>query len=148
MNKFYLKFVATFLVGVSVLTGACATLDQHSAAVQLIVSQATMRYLESASPITRVERAANIVRITVDIERVASGEPITISSLAQLALSAIPSNLPPSDRALAISIVQIAAQELQNKIGEQVLKPDQLVTVKAVVEAIRQAASIYAGSAS
>lgn len=146
MKSFYLKFVACFLSTVALASG-CAALKEHSAAVQLIVSQATMRYVESASPLARVERATNIVRIAIEIERVASAEAVTIAQLAQLAVASIPASLPPSDRALALSIIQIAAQELQLKVGENILSPDQLVTVKAVVEAIRQAASIYAGGA-
>ena len=77
----------------------------------------------------------------------ASGKPVTIAELAQLALDAIPTNLAPADRALALSIVSIAAQELQRKVGENVLTADQLVTVTEVVEAIAGAARIYAGGA-
>lgn len=143
---FRLNFTATFLVSIAPLVlMACAALQQHSAAVQLIVSQATMRYVESTAIPGRVERAARVISVAKQIEQVASAEPVTIAQLAQLALAAIPSNLEPSDRALATSIVQIAAQELSNKVGEGVLSADKLVTVKEIVQAIRGAAEIYTG---
>lgn len=140
---FRLNFTAT---AAPFLLLACASLQQHSAAVQLIVSQATMRYVESAAVAARAERAARVIAVAKQIEQVASGEPVTITQLANLALTAIPSNLELSDRALAISIVQIAAQELSNKVGEGVLSAEQLVTVKEIVQAIRGAAEIYVGS--
>ena len=142
MKNFRIPFAASYCALILTM-GACATLRQHSAAVSLIVSQATMRYIEQAKPDERAARAARVLAVASDIEKVASGEPVTIAQLAQLALIAIPSNLAPSDRALAISIVSIAAQELQNKVGENVLSADQLVTVKEVVSAVASAASIY-----
>lgn len=142
MKRFYCSFLSLYLATVAVLSG-CATIEKHSAVVSLVVSQATMRYIEQASPLARAERASRVARIASDIEAVASGRPVTIPELASLALQAIPSNLEPSDRALAVSIIQVAAQELQNKIGENVLTAEQTVTVKAVVEAVRLAASSY-----
>lgn len=144
MKTFYTKFVASYLAFVAL--AGCAALSQHSAAVQLIVSQATMRYIEQAPVPERAARAARVIEVAKKIESVASGEPVTISQLAALALNAIPSNLPPSDRALAVSVIQIAAQELSNKVGEGVISAEQLVTVKAVVQAIADAAEIYAGA--
>lgn len=142
MKNFYLKFAASYVLLVAALTG-CAALSEHSAAVALIVGQATGRYIESYPRERRAEVAARVTRIASDIEAVASGKPVTIAELAALAVAAIPSNLEPSDRALAMAIIQVAAQELQNKIGENVLTPEQTVTVKEVVEAVKLAASSY-----
>jgi hypothetical protein len=152
VKTFYYKFMGGFVALIAVASLAlslgnfsgCAVLQQHSAAVGLVVSQATMRYIETIPSSQRAERARRIMTIADQVKDVASGKPVTVAQLAQLALSAIPSNLAPSDRALAVSIVSIAAQELQNKIGENVLSADQLVSVTEVVDAIRLAASIYA----
>jgi len=142
MNKFYRNFALSWVFIVAGLT-ACATLEKHSAVVGLVVSQATMRYIESKPVSERASVAARVVSVATDIEAVASGKPVTIAELARLALSAIPSNLAPADRQLAIAIVSIAAQELQLKIGEGVLTAEQSVTVNEVVKAIRFAAEVY-----
>lgn len=150
-QEIYLKLMGGFcaLVAVFCLIMAyaplqgCATLTQHSAAVELIVSQATLRYIESAPQATRGVRAAKIIAIADQVSQIASGEPVTIADLAHLALEAIPAALTESDRALAVSVISIAAQELQNKIGENVLTADQQVSVKQVIDAIRNAARIY-----
>lgn len=150
MKKFYIRFVASFLglvglssgVALTTLNG-CAVFEKHSATVSLVVSQATMRYIESKPASARVATATKIISISAQIETAASGDSITIAQLASLALAAIPSNLPPSDRALAVSIVSIAAQELQNKVGENVLTADQLVSVREVIAAVKFAASTY-----
>lgn len=142
MKKFYLKFAASYIMLVAAIAG-CASLQEHSAAVSLIVSQATARYIERYPADKRAEVAARVTRIASDIEAVASKEPVTVAQLAQLAASLIPANLEPSDRALALGVIQVAAQELQLKIGENVLTVDQTVTVREVVQAVRLAASAY-----
>lgn len=142
MKNFYAKFVASYVLLVLAVSG-CAALDRHSAAVSLIVSQATARYIERYPADKRAEVAARVTRIANDIEAVAAKEPVTVDQLAQLAASLIPANLEPSDRALALGVIQVAAQELQLKIGENVLTADQTVTVREVVQAVRLAASAY-----
>lgn len=140
MKNFLIASIFTIMLGT---VPACQTLNEHSAAVQLIVSQAAMRYIEQAAPTARAERAAKIIEVVAKVRAVASGEPVTIADLARLAISEIPSSLAPSDRALAVSIVNIAAQELQLKIGEGTIPADALVKVTAVLDAVRDAASIY-----
>lgn len=140
MKKLLIASIFTITLGA---VPACQTLNEHSAAVQLIVSQAAMRYIETAAPTARAERAAKIIEVVAKVRTVASGEPVTIADLARLAISEIPSSLAPSDRALAVSIVNIAAQELQLKIGEGTIPADALVKVTAVLDAVRDAASIY-----
>lgn len=125
---------------------ACATLDKHSAIVELAVSQAAMRYIEEAHPTNRVDRARKVLSTIKQIRTVASGEGITITQLASIALAAIPSDLGPADRALALSVVNIASQELRNKLGDEVLTSDKMTQVLGVLNSIENAARIYTGS--
>ena len=145
MKNFYTKFALSFVACVALAGGvtSCAVLEKHSAVVSLVVSQATMRYIESKPAAERASVAARVAKVASDIEAVASGKPVTIAELASLAVSAIPLNLLPADRQLALAIIQIAAQELQNKVGENVLTPEQAVSVREVVEAVKLAASAY-----
>lgn len=142
MKNFYAKFVTSYVLLVLAVSG-CAALDRHSAIVSLAVSQATMRYIESKPEGERSAVASRVARVADDVAKVASGKPITIAELAELALSAIPDNLNPSDRELALAIVQVAAQELQNKVGENILTAEQTVTVREILDAVKIATSAY-----
>ena len=150
-QRFYLRFLGFFasavLVGgiIASSMSGCAALTQHSAAVELIVSQAAMRYIEGAAPLARVDRARRVVAIAEKILPLVSSDKVTVEQLASIALAAIPSDLSPADRALALSVINIAAQELRNKVGEGVLAADAVVTVKGVITSIENAALVYTG---
>lgn len=148
MKNFYTRFMTGFAAVVATLSLAsgCATFQQHSAVVGLVVSQATMRYIEGSTGTERASRAARVVAIVEKIRPLVTTDSVSISQLASVAVAAIPSTLTPADRSLALSVINIASQELRNKVGEGVLKEDQVVTVRGVLDAIQNAALVYTGS--
>lgn len=124
----------------------CATLDKHSAVVNLAVSQVTLRYIEQTVPDLRRARAERVLGVVAKVKAATVGDkPVTIAELADFALSFLPANLEASDRALAISLIQIAAQELSNKVGTGELPPDAKLRVSELLAAVESAASYYAG---
>lgn len=137
------KILAFCLSVVASLGVGCKTLSEHSATVQLIVSQAAMRYVEQAVPSERVARAGRVIAAIAAIEARTSGETVTIADLASVALTFIPGDLEPSDRALALSIVNIAAQELSRKLGNGTLPQDGVIQVRGVLQAIRDGVAFY-----
>lgn len=134
--------VAAMLIGSALLSG-CKTLDDHSATVQLVVSQAAMRYIEQASLGERAHRAMRVMEVVSKVRAVAAADSVSIADLARIAIDAIPANLNPSDRSLAVSIVNIAAQELKLKIGEGKIPADALVKVTSILDAIHDGASAF-----
>lgn len=148
MKKFYLAFVLSFLgcvCGVSALSAftGCATLRDHSATVNLVISQAVLRYIDEAPPALRNTRAAEVLKVVSQIEKLTDGDEITVTELAAVAASYVPDSLSVADRQLALGVINIASQELRKRIGEGVLKPDQLSSVRDMLQAIRDAANIY-----
>jgi len=133
------------LITLAALVGftGCATLDQHSASVQFIVGQAAMRYVEQVAPAERAARATRVLAVLDEMKVLTDDGPISIADLASFALSKVPANLNPSDRQLIVGVINIAVQELKLKVGDGVLSADALVRVSAVLQAVRDAVSIY-----
>lgn len=150
--KFYLRSVALFLACVGVasfvasnVTG-CAALGKHSAVVELAVSQAAMRYIEEAPAAKRVERARKVLGVIAKVRAVAGTEGVTVAQLAEFALQSVSGDLSPADRALALSVINIASQELRNQLGEEILSASDLTQVLGVINSIENAARIYTGT--
>jgi hypothetical protein len=135
------------LVGVFALT-ACgstrAVVERNSAAAQLIVKVAAMKYIEQADLHERGERAARVVAVVDEVIQVAKGEPITLQRLAQIAAEQLPQTLEPSDRVLALALISVAQVELQNRIGVGSLESDTLLKLAEVLGWISDAAKLYA----
>lgn len=149
MQMFYLKFVAYFLSMIALVSllfaiPGCKLLEEHGAAVQLIASQASARYIESKPAADRPAVAARVVSIANAVKKAATDDTSTIVELSNLAVSLLPTNLSPADRALAVELIAVLAQELKAKIGSGDLKPDDKVRVGLVLDAVILGASGYA----
>lgn len=148
IKKFFAGFIVYFLIGTGVLSGlasisGCATLRDNPDATELVVSQVVTRYIDEAAPSARATRAQRIHDVVTEVEKFASGESVTIAQFAALALSAIPNDLSVPDRALATSVVNLLSRALSQRIGDGLLKPEDLVTVKQVLASVRFYASLY-----
>lgn len=133
------------------LLPACASLNgavrDHSAAVSLVASVATLKYIESApAGADQAARAHRVRLVAAELERVAADESVTIAELATLALQRVPVDLSPSDRLIAVALVQTLAQELEARLGTGGLNADSLVSVRTLLRAVDQAAAFYAPS--
>jgi hypothetical protein len=121
----------------------CAALEARPAATGLVVSYATMKYIEQAPPQERGARAARVIAVADLVDVAAGGEEITLQRLAQLALERIPADLAPSDRMLAVGLVNVVEQELRLRIGHGGLESDTLIRLAPLLEHVKQSATFY-----
>lgn len=121
---------------------ACKT-DQQVAA-QILVQAATMKYIEKA-PVgeVRLERAARVKKVAQQVYDAAGGLEVTVATLQALAIQKLPDTMEPSDRAIAMALIQIAVTELNGRIGEGQLTPETLVKVRTVVGWVIGATAFY-----
>ena len=149
IKSFFARFILGFLVTVVLLSGAavvmtgCATMKENSAATELVISQAVMRYIEEAQPAAREGRAQRIIDVVREVEKFASGDEVFIAQFVNVALAALPSDLSTPDRTLAVSLVNILGKALRDKLGEGFLKPDDLVVAREVLATARFYAAMY-----
>lgn len=126
---------------------SCATIEGETrakpAAVQLVVSFATMKFIEETPAPDRSKKASALIAVIDDLEAVASGDPVTLQTLAHMAVERIPADMPPSERMLAMSLVNVLEGELRARIGHGGLESGSLVVVRQVLGWVRSAAAFY-----
>lgn len=132
---------AVLALSLAVLPG-CKSGEEAGA--QILVQAATMKYIEKApAGDVRAERAARVKRVASQIYDAAGGLEVTVAALQALAVSQIPGDLEPSDKAIALAIIQLAVTELNGRIGAGQLNPETLIKVRKVVGWIVGATEFY-----
>lgn len=133
-----LSFLLAILAG-------CASIENNPMTARLIVSQATMRYVESRAdwPST----AANVIAAAEAVRDAASGEAIPLAQLRQIALEAAGlDDLSPADRALAEGLIDTVAMVVEERIGQGTLEGlEQLTTFREIATWAIEAARTYTG---
>jgi hypothetical protein len=125
----------------------CETLEKSPGTASLVVQYATAKVIEAGKTTEeRAERAARIKAIAADAKTWFDGDDVTVGVLQAAAQARIAKlDLSPADRMLANGLVQVVVEELQKKVGEGVLSPEQKLTVSQVLGWIAGAADLYAG---
>lgn len=134
-----LAFLAVFFAGA--LTG-CKPESQLAARVA--VQYAVGKFIEKQSPLDKVEKVRRIVATAKLVSDMCANESVTIDSLRAYVAQRLADRLSPADRLLAGAIIDAAAIELKARVGEGVLKPDQLFRVREVLSWVAEAATAYA----
>lgn len=125
------------------LTG-CASIQSGNVAAKLAVQVATMKVIESDDD--RTAKAARIVSAVEQARVWLDVDGVTLADLKVAALRRLQErNLDPSDMLLASALVDIVAAELDVRIGQGALSPEQKVTVNTFLGWVAEAASFYAG---
>ena len=129
----YLSFI--MLVG-------CATFEKHETTAKLVTQYATIKYIEQIPEADKIERKARIVAVATDAKALASGDTTLTALQTAVNEQLDKAGLSPADRLLANGLVEIIVAELQARIGEGVLSPEQRVQVVEVLDWVIQAAAM------
>lgn len=116
------------LISPSALVG-CATVKNHEATAELVVTYAAIKGVEQGLDATEIRRVAE------EVKTLTSGDVTTVTlleSAVRIKLSKL--GLSPADQFLAGQLVEIVAKELQLRIGEGTLQPDQVLYVNKVMD--------------
>ena len=132
-------FLAVFLAGV--LTAGCKS--GNTVAARLAVSYATAKYIEKAGPSGVVERVQRIRAMLDTLEKLSSGEMVTIDALKAYVAQRL-DHLSPADRVLAGALIDAAVAELEARVGSGVLDPEKLVKVREVLAWVREGTNVFA----
>lgn len=127
------------IVAVLVLLAGCTSNPsaREEAIINLSVSYATAKYIEQ-----RPDSRENIVQVATAAKAVIGGEFATLLTLKEFVGQELDKlSLSPADRVLADGLVALVAAELDAKIGEGVLSPDQHVRVDAILDLVIATAS-------
>lgn len=138
------------LVCVAVMLAGCASSPSQAQATtaRIAVSYATAKYIEKAgSPASQAARAGRVVAVVGQIENLASGDTsVTVSALRAFVAQRLPVDLSPADRVLAGALIDVAAAELEARIGAGDLQSEALLKVREVLKWVREGAAPYAAT--
>lgn len=144
IKKFGVALVGLAFLVLFILGGLSGCKPESQLAARVAVQYAVGKYIEKVSPIDKVEKVRRIIETARLVSQLAENESVTIDSLRAYVAQRLADRLSPADRLLAGAIIDAAAIELKNRVGDGVLKPDQLVQVREVLTWVEEAATAYA----
>jgi len=131
--------VVVFILSALLLSGCSSNPSaRDETLVGIAVQYATAKIVEQSS---RPNTRDTIVRIATDLKALASGEAVTLLALEEVVGGELNKlSLSPADRVLADALVSLVVAELQAKVGDGLLEPDQRVKVERILDLIISAA--------
>jgi len=130
-------FVALFIGGA--LTG-CKSSEQVASRIGL--QYAVGKYIEKQSPAERVEKARKILAAVETLDQLAGSDATTVDALRAYIAQRL-GDLSPADRIAVGNLIDLAAAALKERVGDGVLKPDDVLKVRDVLSWVREAAGAY-----
>lgn len=151
MDRFISNFHRSFLAAILVVTvfallmPACATTPQSALVEQVAVQYATGKFIEAKPDAQRAGRAADVIKVAGVIKTLASGDTATVDELSVYVETVLAdAGLSPSDRLLANTLVAAVVAELQARVQNGILSPDDRLKVATALDWVIQAAQGYA----
>ncbi len=128
------RSVALFLPCLLVILTACQTLRDNQILAQAGVQYATAKLVRAAGdPSAQSARGARIRAISSELRKVVGTESVSVPALQAAVQRYIPASLKPEDRVLVNLLIAAVVQELEHRIGDQLMRPDQLLVVTQVL---------------
>jgi hypothetical protein len=119
---------------------ACQTVESKPMAARLAVTVATLKVIE-ADKTDQAARAQRVAAVARDAQKLLDGEQVTLGAIQAAVKARLDSSeLSPSDRILADTLVVMISDELRARIGDGLLSPEQRLTVSTVLDWVAVAA--------
>lgn len=134
-------FVAVFLGGALV---GCKQSEQVASRIGL--QYAVGKYIEKQAPAERVEKARKILAAVETLDQLAGSDATTVDALRAYIAQRL-GDLSPADRIAVGNLIDLASAALKERVGDGVLKPDDVLKVRDVLSWVREAAGAYVPSA-
>lgn len=141
MKKFFVGVLSVAFLGVFLL-GVTACKSSEKVATKIALQYGVGKYLEKQSATSRISKALEIVEAVKLVEELAGSDATTVDALRAYVAQRL-SQLPPSDRLALGAVVDLASEILKEKVGDGVLKGDQVVKVREVLSWVSEAANAY-----
>lgn len=127
---------------VSITLPGCATLEEQEPAAKATIQFVVMNEIEQSSD--RAAKAKSIAAIAGEATVMLDVESVTLPELKTKIMQRLAErDLEPSRMLAASFLVDAVGQEIQKRIGEGILSPEDKVTVNKVLSWVEEAASFY-----
>ncbi|MCR9260764.1 MAG: hypothetical protein NXH95_13640 [Pseudomonadaceae bacterium] len=136
----FTKLLPILLTGL--LISGCANNDLNPRSADLIVKYATMKVIEKADD--PADKAIRIVAVAEQALEVASTEGVLIAVVQEAVKESIDwASLSPADTLLANELINLVAEDLNDRVDSGVLEGESMLTARRVLEAVIEATELY-----
>lgn len=129
-----------------VMLAGCSSLKEFAQGgpVGIAIQYATLRYIDDAAPEQQAARAEEVRAAVERVREYSKGVEIKFEDLKAYAVNELAGDLEPADRFLALQIINLAAAELEGKIGVGgPLDPEDQVALEKLLDLISDATLFY-----
>lgn len=144
--RVHIFFVAAIASAIITLLVGCSAIREiaQGGPVGIAMQFATMRYVEDAGSDQAAARAAEVRAAVERVRAYSAGVEVSLEDLKAYALNELARDLPPSDRFLALQIINLGAGSLEGQIGVgKALDPEDKVALEKLLDMIRDATLFY-----
>jgi hypothetical protein len=136
------RISSAIIILLAICLNACAWMKDNPQSAKLVVQLATMKVIEGGDDIHG--RATRVMAIASEASSLFDSQEMSLPALREaIAERLAKENLSPSDQLLVNALVEAVDAELQKRIGQGALNPEQAVQVKAVLDWVIEAAKVY-----
>lgn len=121
--------------------------SSEKVATRIGLQYAVGKYIEKQAPESRVEKARAILDAVKVLEELAGRDSTTVDALRAYIAQRL-EHLSPADRIAVGNLIDLASEALKERVGDGVLKPDDVLVVRDVLSWIDEAATAYVPAAS
>lgn len=135
--------VFLILLSMLLMLPGCTFFKESPSTAKMLVQYSVAKYAEQSSAETRPQHLTNIKTIATAVKSISSGEPVSIVQLESIVGTKVSQlQLSPSDLTLANGLISVIGEQLQQKIGAGLLKPEDKVLIAEVMDWIIEAATL------
>lgn len=119
----------------------CTLFRDNPSAARLAIQYSVAKFSEQSSADHRQERLNNVKRVAMEVKAIADKESTSLVLLRSAVMVEVAKlHLSPADTVLASGLVDLIAEQLTKRIGDGVLKPEDKLVVKDVMDWVIEAA--------
>lgn len=125
---------------------ACQTTPSNQnalAAAKIATQYATAKYIARVPPAEQAAKAVRVRAVVTAVESLATGESVSLAVLEQAIRRQLPEDLKPEDLVAINGLIGLVMAELQARVGDGLLNPDQRLQVSEVASWIVEATRYY-----
>jgi hypothetical protein len=141
------RILAAALVLCAVLSvSACKTTPTNQTALataKIATQYATAKYIARVPAAEQAAKAARVRAVVVAVESIATGETVSLAVLEGAIRKQLPADLKPEDLIAINGLIAIVMAELQARVGDGLLNPDQRLQVSMVASWVIEATAFY-----
>lgn len=143
MKRFLIAAIAAASTAIAGCAGTSQFISDHEVLAQAGVQYAAAKFVRSAGDTdAQAQRKARIHAVAEEVRAIAGDSSATVALLRAAVEAKLPADLKAEDRILVGLLINAVVQELEKRVGEGILNPEQQLALTLVLEWVEQGADL------